>query len=45
MTIRHLIMGILMVLGAVAGVSALDSFMESREADKHTEYKGSVAPE
>ena len=45
MTIRHLIMGVLMVLGALAGVSAIDSIMENREADKHVEYKGSVAPE
>jgi hypothetical protein len=44
-TIRHLATGIIMLLGAIAGVYALDSFMEEREAGKHVEYEGDKPPE
>ena len=45
MQIRQLVIGLLMVLGAIGSIFALDSMLEDREASKHKEYNGSVAPE
>jgi hypothetical protein len=45
MTIRHLATGLVMLLGAIAGVYAIDAFMEEHEADKHVEYQSDKPPE
>jgi hypothetical protein len=42
---RHLVKGILMVLGALMGVAATDASLEAWETKGQVEYRGDQPPE